>query len=184
LFEVFLKVRAVTKVMRVLNDRGTQAWCLAKSAEATCIREACQSVPVRRGTDQVSRNKSPTSPVFFREFAEIPRAGNRAMSKVMLATFITATGNADALDDLAHEVAGTSPSPTGTIITNTGYSANELAPDENKQSVDFAARLRAAFQEEPKEALISRADAMGAAAEIEQLWAALRIVGLHGHYRT
>jgi hypothetical protein len=106
------------------------------------------------------------------------------MSKVVLATFFAATGNADALDDLAHEVAGTSPSPTGTIITNTGYSANELAPDENKQSVDFAARLRAAFQEEPKEALISRADAMGAAAEIEQLWAALRIVGLHGHYRT
>jgi hypothetical protein len=99
------------------------------------------------------------------------------MSKVVLATFFAATGNADVLDDLAHEVAGTSPPPayTGTIVTDTGYSSNEREPVENEQNVDFASRLRAAFQGEPREALISREEAKGAAAETEQLWTTLRI---------
>jgi hypothetical protein len=100
------------------------------------------------------------------------------MSKVVLAAFFAATGNADVLDDLAHEVAGTSPPPanTGTIVTDTGYSSNEREPVENEQNVDFAARLRAAFHGEPREALISRGEAKGAAAETEQLWTTLRIV--------
>jgi hypothetical protein len=44
----------------------------------------------------------------------------------------------------------------------------------NEQIPDYAARLRAPFQGSSTHALISRGDAMGAAAEIEQLWAALR----------
>jgi len=44
----------------------------------------------------------------------------------------------------------------------------------NKQIPDYAARLRAPFQGPSTHALISRRDAMGAAAEIEQLWAVLR----------
>jgi hypothetical protein len=100
------------------------------------------------------------------------------MSKVVLATFFAATGNADALDDLAHEVAGTSPPPanTGTIVTDIGYSSNEREPVENEQNADFASRLPAAFQGEPREALVSREEAKGAAAETEQLWTTLRIV--------
>ncbi len=100
------------------------------------------------------------------------------MSKVVPATFFAATGNGDALDDLAHGVAGTSPPPanTGTIVTDTGYGSNEREPVENEQNVDFAARLRAAFHGEPREALISRGEAKGAAAETEQLWTTLRIV--------
>jgi hypothetical protein len=99
------------------------------------------------------------------------------MSKVVPATFFAATGNADALDDLAHGVAGTSPprANTGTIVTDTGYSSNEREPVENEQNVDFASRLRAAFQGQPREALISREEANGAAAETEQLWTTLRI---------
>jgi hypothetical protein len=97
------------------------------------------------------------------------------MSKVVLAAFFAATGNADALDDLAHEVAGTSPPPanTGTIVTDIG---NEREPVENEQNADFASRLPAAFQGEPREALVSREEAKGAAAETEQLWTTLRIV--------
>ena len=54
------------------------------------------------------------------------------MPKVVLATFFAATGNADALNDLAREVAGTSPPPanTGKIVTDTGYSSNEREPVE------------------------------------------------------
>jgi hypothetical protein len=44
----------------------------------------------------------------------------------------------------------------------------------NEHISDYAARLRAPFQGPSTHALISRGDAMGAAAEIEQLWAALR----------
>jgi hypothetical protein len=44
----------------------------------------------------------------------------------------------------------------------------------NEQIPDYAARLRAPFQGPSTHALISRGDAMGAAAEIEQLWAAHR----------
>jgi hypothetical protein len=73
------------------------------------------------------------------------------MSKVVPATFFAATGNADALD--------------------------EREPVENEQNVDFASHLRAAFQGEPREALIPRGEAKGAAAETEQLWTTLRIVG-------
>jgi hypothetical protein len=99
------------------------------------------------------------------------------MSKVVLATLFAATGNADALDDLAHEVAGTSPPPanTGTIVTDIDYSSNEREPVENEQNADFALRLPAAFQGEPRETLISRGEAKGAA-ETEQLWTTLRIV--------
>jgi hypothetical protein len=97
------------------------------------------------------------------------------MSKVVLTTFFVATSNADAPGDLAHEPAGTSPPPanTGTIVTDTGHSSNEREPVEN---VDFASHLLAAFQEGPSEALISREEAKGPAAETEQLWAALRMV--------
>jgi hypothetical protein len=49
-------------------------------------------------------------------------------------------------------------------------------PEQSEQSPDYAARLRAAFPSAAKQALVSREDAMGAAAEIEQLWAALRIL--------
>jgi hypothetical protein len=75
-------------------------------------------------------------------------------------------------------VAGTSPprANTGTIVTDTGCSSNEREPVENEQNVDFASRLRDAFQGEPREALISRGEAKGAAAETEQLWTTLRIV--------
>jgi hypothetical protein len=44
-------------------------------------------------------------------------------------------------------------------------------PDQIEQSPDYPARLRAAFQGLSEQALVSREDAMGAAAEIEQLWA-------------
>jgi hypothetical protein len=98
------------------------------------------------------------------------------MSKVVPATFFAATGNADALDDLAHEVAGTSPPPANTGTIDTGYSSNEREPVENEQNADFASRLPAAFQGEPREALVSREEAKGAAAETEQLWTTLRIV--------
>jgi hypothetical protein len=45
---------------------------------------------------------------------------------------------------------------------------------ENEQIPDYAVLLRGPFQGPSTHALISRGDAMGAAAEIEQLWAALR----------
>jgi hypothetical protein len=48
---------------------------------------------------------------------------------------------------------------------------------EGQQSPDYAARLRKLFQGASTQALISRRDALGAAAEIEQLWAALWAAG-------
>jgi hypothetical protein len=48
--------------------------------------------------------------------------------------------------------------------------------DESEKRTNYAARLRAAFDDDAQEALVSREDAMGAAAEIEQLWAALWVV--------
>jgi hypothetical protein len=47
---------------------------------------------------------------------------------------------------------------------------------ERELHPDYAARLREAFQNAPGQASISRENAMGAAAEIEQLWAAFRIM--------
>ena len=47
---------------------------------------------------------------------------------------------------------------------------------------DYAARLRAACMPSSQHALISCEDAIGAAAEIEQLWAALRLTA--GHVET
>jgi hypothetical protein len=49
-------------------------------------------------------------------------------------------------------------------------------PDEREPRPDHAARLRNAFQDASGQALVSRGDAIGAAAEIEQLWAAFRIL--------
>lgn len=49
-------------------------------------------------------------------------------------------------------------------------------PDEHEPGPDYAARLRNAFQDASGQALISLEDAMGAAAEIEQLWAVFRIM--------
>jgi hypothetical protein len=100
------------------------------------------------------------------------------MPKVILATLTDARRDAVATNNLGHEVASKSPSPAGDtkIATDTGNHTDARAPDQSAQGVDFAARLRAVFQGECKQALISREDAMGAAAEIEQLWAALWIV--------
>jgi hypothetical protein len=100
------------------------------------------------------------------------------MSKVILATLTDARGDAVATNNLGHEVAGKSPSPASNtkIAADTGNHFDARTPGENEQGVDFAARLRAAFQGESSQALISREDALGAAAEIEQVWAALWIV--------
>lgn len=51
--------------------------------------------------------------------------------------------------------------------------------DERELRPDYAARLRNAFQDASGQALVSREDALGAAAEIEQLWAAVRIMVGH-----
>jgi hypothetical protein len=48
--------------------------------------------------------------------------------------------------------------------------------DERDLRPDYAARLRNAFHDASGQALISHEDATGAAAEIEQLWAAFRIM--------
>jgi len=48
--------------------------------------------------------------------------------------------------------------------------------DEHDLRPDYAARLRNAFHDASGQALISREDAIGAAAEIEQLWTAFRIM--------
>jgi hypothetical protein len=100
------------------------------------------------------------------------------MCKVILATLTDTRGDAVATNDLGHEIASKSPSPASNtkIAADTGNHSDARAPDESVQGVDFAARLRAAFQGKSMQALISREDAMGAAAEIEQLWAALWIV--------
>lgn len=62
----------------------------------------------------------------------------------------------------------------------TAYSdtrSNRQTLAERQQSPDYAARLRKLFQGVSTHALISRRDALGAAAEIEQLWAALWAAG-------
>ena len=46
--------------------------------------------------------------------------------------------------------------------------------DESNRRTDYAARLRTTFRDGAERALVSREDAMGAVAEIEQLWTALR----------
>lgn len=48
--------------------------------------------------------------------------------------------------------------------------------DERDPRPDYAARLRNAPQDASGQAQIAREDALGAAAEIEQLWAAFRIL--------
>ena len=58
----------------------------------------------------------------------------------------------------------------GHIAAGAGVGSTDQVPD-------YAARLRAAAHGASARAFISREDAMGAAAEIEQLWAAFRILG-------
>jgi hypothetical protein len=53
---------------------------------------------------------------------------------------------------------------------------NATDRDERGPRPDYAARLRTAIQDASGHVLVSREDAIGAAAEIEQLLAALRIV--------
>ncbi|MEA2729187.1 MAG: hypothetical protein QOD93_5368 [Acetobacteraceae bacterium] len=53
---------------------------------------------------------------------------------------------------------------------------NGTGADERDLCPDYAARLRNATQDASGQALVSREDALGAAAEIEQLWAAFRII--------
>jgi hypothetical protein len=91
-------------------------------------------------------NKSRNGAVFYRE-------GDHTVVEVILVPVPHTDGNAQ-------------------LAANFGKrSARRFA---NKQIPDYAARLRAPFQGPSAHALISRGDAMGAAAEIEQLWAALR----------
>ncbi len=51
--------------------------------------------------------------------------------------------------------------------------ANTQITGMTEREADYASRLRAAFQAGNERALMQREDVMGAAAEIEQLWAAL-----------
>jgi hypothetical protein len=53
---------------------------------------------------------------------------------------------------------------------------NGTGSDERDLRPDYAARLRNGTQDASGQALVSREDALGAAAEIEQLWAAFRII--------
>ena len=62
------------------------------------------------------------------------------------------------------------------LAADSGYRSDGQIADEREQSPDYAVRLRAHFRGTCKQALVSREDALGAAAEIEQLWAALWIM--------
>jgi len=98
---------------------------------------------------------------------------------------VTAISNAVVRDDPAHEIAIGSassiccmPSLTshisnGKLAVGTTQNSNERIWAEREPRTDYAARLRAAFHVGSKQALISREDAMGAAAQIELLWVAL-----------
>jgi hypothetical protein len=106
------------------------------------------------------------------------------MSKVILAALTDAGIATVPWNDPADEVASGSPPPAlcmsrpmqharnGQFEVGTGTSSIGRTPEQSELSPDYAARLRAAFQGASKQALVSREDAMGAAAEIEQLWAA------------
>jgi hypothetical protein len=110
------------------------------------------------------------------------------MSKVIVATVTDAGISTVPWDDPADEVASGWPPPAlcmagplqhvpnGQFETGAEISSIGPIPEQSEQSPDYAARLRAAFPSASKQALVSREDAMGAAAEIEQLWAALRIL--------
>jgi hypothetical protein len=71
------------------------------------------------------------------------------------------------------------------FVTRTGVAGDPAAVGGHRegpmwgssgQRPDSAARLRDAFQDGSGQATISRGDAMGAAAEIDQLWAAFWIM--------
>jgi hypothetical protein len=59
------------------------------------------------------------------------------------------------------------------FAVSTAKNSNERTRADREPRTDYAARLRAAFHVGSKQALISREDAMGAAAQIELLWVAL-----------
>jgi hypothetical protein len=64
------------------------------------------------------------------------------------------------------------------VVLATLPAAPGKGPDRDERDLrpDYAARLRNALHDASGQALISREDAIGAAAEIEQLWTAFRIM--------
>jgi hypothetical protein len=116
------------------------------------------------------------------------------MSKVILVAMIASLSSAVALADQSHEIANGPPSSASclpspgqhdgdrNVASDTPDGADSEIPDESQQIKIAVARaraafhdtrLRAAFHDEAEEALVQREDAMAAAAEIDQLWAAL-----------
>ena len=80
------------------------------------------------------------------------------------------------------------PTPASSLSGSTQHTRNgqveagvvtgliKRAPHKIGQSPDYPVRLRAAFKDQSKQGLVSREDALGAAAEIEQLWAVFWIL--------
>jgi hypothetical protein len=75
------------------------------------------------------------------------------------------------------EVAGASPARSDRM-PGSAWCARPGDGDDRRPP-DYAGRLRDAFHDASLQALICREDAMGAAAEIEQLWAAVWIMAGH-----
>jgi hypothetical protein len=105
------------------------------------------------------------------------------MPKINLAADTNAPTSTVLQDDSDDQFTSRSPSPAiclpgptqharnGQFEAGVGTGSIGRTLDQIEQSPDYPARLRAAFQGLSEQALVSREDAMGAAAEIEQLWA-------------
>ena len=109
---------------------------------------------------------------------------------------LTAISNAVSLDDPTCDVAIGSPSPicrmpnlaphtsNGKFGVGNAKNSSERSRADREPRTDYAARLRAAFHLGSKQAPTSREDAMGAAAQLELLWAALWVLLNDAHDGT